>query len=107
VLVSEKKFLTLSVYGGTYWLPKPIDKVNFDDEGKVAGVESNGEVCKCPLVIGDPTYFKDYDKTIAKGKIVRAVCIMDHPIPNTNDSKACQIIIPQKQTKRKNGLFLF
>ncbi len=38
-------------------------------------------------------------------QVVRAICLMDHPIPNTADSLSCQIIIPQNQVGRKNGEF--
>jgi Rab GDP dissociation inhibitor len=31
------------------------------------------------------------------GQVVRAICILSHPIPNTNNSESCQIIIPQSQ----------
>jgi Rab GDP dissociation inhibitor len=31
---------------------------------------------------------------------------MDHPIPNTNNTVSCQIIIPGNQVGRKNGRFL-
>ena len=37
------------------------------------------------------------------GRVVRAICLMDHPIPNTNNTVSCQIIIPGNQVSRKNG----
>jgi len=36
-----------AVYGGTYMLNKPECKVEYDDEGKVMGVTSEGETAKC------------------------------------------------------------
>ena len=30
-------------------------------------------------------------------QVVRAACIMAHPIPNTNNAASAQIILPQKQ----------
>ncbi len=30
-------------------------------------------------------------------QVVRAACILSHPIPNTNNSASAQIILPQKQ----------
>ena len=36
-------------------------------------------------------------------QVVRAICIMDHPVPNTKDSLSTQLIIPQKQVDRKSG----
>ena len=38
------------------------------------------------------------------GKVVRAIAILSHPLPNTNDSSAAQIIIPQKQIGRKSDM---
>ena len=37
------------------------------------------------------------------GQVVRAMCIMSHPIPSTNDSHSVQIILPQKQLNRRHG----
>ena len=33
------------------------------------------------------------------GKVVRCMCILNHPIPDTNDSYSCQIVLPQKQVR--------
>ncbi len=32
-------------------------------------------------------------------QVVRAACILSHPIPNTNNSASAQIILPQKQVQ--------
>jgi Rab GDP dissociation inhibitor len=83
-----------AVYGGTYMLNKPDAKVVWED-GKAVGVESDGETARAKMVIGDPSYFPG--KTHRTGRVVRAICILSHPIPNTNDAPSCQIILPQKQ----------
>lgn len=36
-------------------------------------------------------------------QVVRAICILDHPVQNTSDAVSCQIIIPQSQVGRHNG----
>lgn len=36
-------------------------------------------------------------------RVVRAMCILSHPIPSTNDSHSVQIILPQKQLNRRHG----
>jgi len=36
-------------------------------------------------------------------QVVRAICILDHPIADTNDAASCQVIVPQKQVGRHNG----
>ncbi|XP_022889015.1 guanosine nucleotide diphosphate dissociation inhibitor At5g09550-like [Olea europaea var. sylvestris] len=45
-----------AVYGGTYMLNKPECKVEFNDEGMVIGVTSEGETAKCKKVVCDPSY---------------------------------------------------
>ncbi|XP_019173160.1 PREDICTED: guanosine nucleotide diphosphate dissociation inhibitor At5g09550-like [Ipomoea nil] len=94
-----------AVYGGTYMLNKPQCKVEFDDSGKAYGVTSEGETAKCKKVVCDPTYLTD--KVHKVGKVARAVCIMSHPIPDTNDSHSAQVILPQKQLGRKSDMYLF
>lgn len=46
-------------------LDKPIDEIVYED-GKVAGVKSQGEVARCDCVIGDPSYFKDKVQKVAQ-----------------------------------------
>jgi hypothetical protein len=87
-------------------LNKPNLELLFDDTGAFCGVkDQDGAVAKAPLVIGDPSYF--VDKTRAIGKVVRAVCIMNHPIPNTGDSHSVQIIVPYSQVGRNNDIYVF
>ncbi|GJS19901.1 guanosine nucleotide diphosphate dissociation inhibitor [Tanacetum coccineum] len=91
-----------AVYGGTYMLNKPECKVEFDESGKVIGVTSEGETAKCKKVVCDPSYVPD--KVNKVGKVARAICIMSHPIPDTNDCHSCQVILPQKQLDRKSDI---
>lgn len=100
-----------SVYGGTYILETSVTKKVFDEKGKISGVEVKGRInglVKCKTLVGDPSYFLDEGKCTKTGQVIRAICIMDHPISNTNNSKACQIIIPQKQISktRKNDIYI-
>lgn len=79
-----------AVHGGTYMLNKPDLKVEYGEDGKVTGVTDNeGATAKAPLVIADPSYFPEKVKVV--GKVVRAICIMSHPIPNTSDSHSVQV----------------
>ncbi|CDO97391.1 unnamed protein product [Coffea canephora] len=94
-----------AVYGGTYMLNKPQCKVEFDANGKAYGVTSEGETAKCKKVVCDPSYLSEKVKKV--GKVARAICIMSHPIPDTNDSHSCQVILPQKQLGRKSDMYLF
>ena len=101
-----------AIYGGTYMLDKKIEAVNVDPEtGKFTGVTSGGETVKAKRVIGDPSYFgagQDLEaggalRVIETGKVIRAICILKHPLPGTDDADSAQIIIPQNQVGRKNG----
>jgi Rab GDP dissociation inhibitor len=92
-----------AIYGGTYMLNKPVEGVVYEN-GRVVGVRSEGETVRCNAVIGDPSYFPD--KVEQVGEIVRIIGILDHPIPSTNDSESCQIIIPQGQVGRHNDIYI-
>ncbi|KAF9593398.1 hypothetical protein IFM89_022659 [Coptis chinensis] len=70
-----------AVYGGTYMLNKPECKVEFDANGKAFGVTSEGETAKCKKVVCDLSYLPDKVKKV--GKVARAICIMSHPIPES------------------------
>jgi Rab GDP dissociation inhibitor len=91
-------------------LDKPVDEIVLNDDGTFAGVRSEGETARAKMVIGDPSYFgagKDADggrlRVVEDGKVVRAICILKHPIPGTDGSDSVQIIIPQNQVNRRNG----
>jgi len=96
-----------AIHGGTYMLNTNIDEILFDTNGKVSGIKSGGETAKAPMIICDPSYVMDLKKVKTQGKIIRAICILDHPIPNTKDATSVQIIIPQKQLGRKYGKVSF
>jgi len=93
-----------AIYGGTYMLNKPIEEIIYDSNGVVVGVKSEGEVAKCKCVIGDPSYFPNKAKKV--GQVVRSICILSHPIPNTNNAESAQIIIPFREAKRKNDIYI-
>ncbi|KAJ3416157.1 Rab GDP dissociation inhibitor alpha [Chytridiales sp. JEL 0842] len=93
-----------AIYGGTYMLNKPIEQIVYDDAGKFVGVKSEGEVAKAKLVIGDPSYFSD--KVKKTGQVVRVICLLNHPIPNTNDADSVQLVIPQNQVGRKHDIYI-
>eukprot|EP01098_Paradermamoeba_levis_P016190 TRINITY_DN859_c0_g1_i1.p1 TRINITY_DN859_c0_g1~~TRINITY_DN859_c0_g1_i1.p1 ORF type:complete len:461 (+),score=169.01 TRINITY_DN859_c0_g1_i1:58-1383(+) len=93
-----------AVYGGTYMLDKPVEEIVYDSNGKVCGVKSEGEVAKCKFVVGDPSYFNKKTKSV--GKVIRMICVLNHPVPNTNNEHSVQIILPQRELKRKNDIFV-
>lgn len=99
-------------------LNKPVEEIVYDEKGHVVGVKSEGQVAKCKFVVGDPSYFPTRVKKVRKknaivfipifftcffcfqvGRVARVICILNGPIPNTNNSESCQIIIPRKQVR--------
>jgi len=109
-----QSFARLSaIYGGTYMLDKKVDEIITDDAGKFVGVRSGDETVKAKQVIGDPSYFLEQPtsgtgkvRVLESAKVVRAICLLKHPIPGTEDSDSVQIIIPQNQVKRRNDIYI-
>ncbi|KAI3386052.1 hypothetical protein SNEBB_001856 [Seison nebaliae] len=93
-----------AIYGGTYMLDKKIDEIVMEN-GKVVGVRSGNETARADMVICDPSYAPP-NMVKKTGRVVRAICIMDHAVPNTKDSLSCQIIIPQTQVKRQHDIYV-
>jgi len=92
-----------AIYGGTYMLDKPVDGLVYEG-GRVVGVKSGNEVAKCKFVVGDPSYFPDKVKNV--GKVARIICILNHPIPNTGGESSMQIILPQRELKRRFDVYI-
>merc|ERR1712038_1186253 len=62
------------------------------------------------MVICDPSYASE-DKSAMQGRIIRSICILSEPIPHTKNAEgqpalSCQIILPQKQLKRANDIYV-
>uniref|UniRef100_A0A8C2LB82 Rab GDP dissociation inhibitor n=1 Tax=Cricetulus griseus TaxID=10029 RepID=A0A8C2LB82_CRIGR len=76
-----------AIYGGTYMLNKPIEEIIVQNR-KVVG-----------QLICDPSYVKDRVEKV--GQVIRVICILSHPIKNTND-----IIIPHNQVNRKSDIYV-
>ncbi|KAM9327980.1 rab GDP dissociation inhibitor beta-like [Pholidichthys leucotaenia] len=92
-----------AVHGGTYMLNKCIDEIVMEN-GKVVGVKSEGETAKCKQLICDPSYVKD--RTTKVGQVIRVICILSHPIKETDEVSSCQLIIPQNQVNRKHDIYV-
>jgi len=96
-----------AIHGGTYMLNTDVAEILLEG-GKVKGIRSGDETATAPLIICDPSYVSSMGKTKKIGKTIRAIVILDHPLPNTGNKNSCQIIIPQKQVNRSTGKhFLF
>ncbi|KAK5118454.1 hypothetical protein LTR62_002968 [Meristemomyces frigidus] len=104
-----------AIYGGTYMLNTNVDEIKYDSNGKVSGIgatmKERGEEgegmkfeTKCSKILADPSYFPDKAQVV--GHILKAICILNHPIPSTDNSDSLQLIIPQSQVGRKNDIYI-
>lgn len=102
-----------AIHGGTYMLNANVDEVLYEN-GKVSGIKATmkergepGEgfsfTTKTKKIIADPSYFPQKTKVV--GHLLKAICILNHPIDKTDDSDSLQLIIPQSQVGRKHGMF--
>lgn len=100
-----------AIYGGTYMLNTSVDEFLYEN-GKISGIKATlkerdvpGEglkfQTKAKKVFADPSYFPG--KVDVTGYVVRAICILNHSVANTEDSDSFQLIIPQSQIGRKHG----
>eukprot|EP00934_Nitzschia_sp_Nitz4_P002489 Nitzschia sp. Nitz4//scaffold237_size30108//7395//9049//NITZ4_007991-RA/size30108-augustus-gene-0.0-mRNA-1//-1//CDS//3329543503//2479//frame0 len=94
-----------AIHGGTFMLNQDIDEILLDDSGAAYGVKAGNQMAKAAMVIGDPSYFKQ-DKIRPTGTVVRCICLLNHPIPKTNNAESAQIIIPGPQVGRVNDVFV-
>jgi len=99
-----------AVHGGTYMLRRPVKQINYGEDGKVVSVETTEGTAKLKAggrLIGDPSYFMDTIKTDSPkvkvvGRVARWLCILDHPVPGTNNANSCQIILPMAIQKKSD-----
>ncbi|CAI6089895.1 hypothetical protein V2G26_006697 [Clonostachys chloroleuca] len=99
-----------AIYGGTYMLNTNVDEVIYEG-GKAAGIKATMTGVEefkfetsADLILADPSYFPDKAKIV--GHVLRAICILKHPLAGTNDSDSAQLIIPQSQVGRKNDIYI-
>lgn len=94
-----------AIHGGTYMLNTPVEELLYDENGKFSGIKTSEGTAKAPLLICDPSYVGD-NKRRPTDKVVRAICILNGPIPETKDADSCQIIFTASQMKRKNDIYV-
>jgi Rab GDP dissociation inhibitor len=103
-----------AIYGGTYMLNTTVDEIHYDGK-KVSGItatmrersdDSDGMkfTTKTKKILGDPSYFPG--KVQVVGHLLKAICILTHPVPHTDNSDSAQLIIPQSQVGRKNDIYI-
>jgi Rab GDP dissociation inhibitor len=100
-----------AIYGGTYMLNTDVDEFTYDN-GKVTGIKATMKErgdsgpglkfeTKAKKILADPSYF--LGKTRVTGHLLKAICILNHPIESTHNSDSLQLIIPQSQVGRTHG----
>ena len=87
-------------------LNRDVEEILYDENGNFRGIKSQGEEAYGKILITEPSYVQKFNKVKSIGKVIRRICILDHPIPKTNNVASCQIILPQKQVNRKNDIFI-
>ncbi|KAF2835240.1 rab GDP dissociation inhibitor alpha [Patellaria atrata CBS 101060] len=103
-----------AIYGGTYMLNTDIDEILYENN-KVSGIKATmkerGEPgdgmkfqTKCKKIIADPSYFPG--KVQVVDHLLKAICILNHPVANTDNSDSLQLIIPQSQVGRKHDIYI-
>ncbi|KAF2824549.1 rab GTPase activator [Ophiobolus disseminans] len=103
-----------AIYGGTYMLNTDVDEFLYDGS-KVVGIKATMKErddtgpgmkfeTKAKKILADPSYFPG--KARVTGHLLKAICILNHPIPNTADSDSLQLIIPQSQVGRKHDIYI-
>jgi Rab GDP dissociation inhibitor len=103
-----------AIYGGTYMLNTSVDEFLYDGN-KVSGIKATmrergeeGEgmkfTTKTKMILGDPSYFPG--KVQVVGHLLKAICILNHPLEKTADSDSVQLIIPQSQVGRKHDIYI-
>ncbi|XP_042261972.1 rab GDP dissociation inhibitor beta [Thunnus albacares] len=90
-------------YGGTFLLNRAVDEIVMDN-GKVKAVKSEGKLFHCKQLICDPSYVPNRVRKV--GRVIRVICLLNHPVKNTHEANSCQIIIPQTQLNRKSDIFI-
>lgn len=104
-----------AIYGGTYMLNASIDEFKYDGD-KICGIKASMHEkdaqgndstmhfeTKTKKIIADPSYFPDKVRVV--GQLLKAICILNHPLAGTDNADSAQLIIPQSQVGRKNGMF--
>jgi Rab GDP dissociation inhibitor len=105
-----------AIYGGTYMLNTSIDEITYDGT-KVSGIKATMKdradspddagmtfTTKTKMLLGDPSYFPG--KVQVVGHLLKAICILNHPIDRTDNSDSLQLIIPQSQIGRKHDVYI-
>ncbi|XP_043830590.1 rab GDP dissociation inhibitor beta-like [Dromiciops gliroides] len=93
-----------SSQGGVFLMNRPVDEILIRD-GRVVGIRSEGQITRCKQLVCDPSYVPDRVNKVSQ--VIRAICILSHPVKNTNGANSGLIIIPSAQTNRRSDIYIF
>ena len=65
-------------------------------EGKIAGLTIGDCFAETPVVVGDSSWFRD-DRQKKTGKVIRSICLLNHPIDECERGKSAIIGLFKKQ----------
>ena len=97
-----------AIWGGTYALRQVIKGFKYGPDKKVTGVVGENNTAKCKYVVCSPEYCSgpEAKRIDQKGKILRAICLIDHPLTGTDNTDSCQIVFPARQLNRKYDIYM-
>ena len=83
------------------------EEILYDDNNKFKGIKlTNGEYIYGSILISEPSYMEKFNKVQIKQRIIRRICLTNHPIPGIGEIDSCQIIIPQNQIGRNYDIYI-
>ena len=66
------------------------------EDGRVSGVVVGDKTARTTVVVGDSSWFRD-DRQKRTGKVIRSICILNHPIDDCEKGKSALIGLFKKQ----------
>uniref|UniRef100_F7BG52 Rab GDP dissociation inhibitor n=1 Tax=Monodelphis domestica TaxID=13616 RepID=F7BG52_MONDO len=93
-----------SSQGGVFVTNRLVEEILIR-EGRVVGIRSEGQITRCKQLICDPSYVPDRVRKV--GQVIRAICILGHPVKNTNGANSGLIIVPSAQANRRSDIYIF
>ena len=94
------------LYDFKYLKDCKVENILYDDNGKFEGIQTSNEKIYSTILISEPSYMEKFNKVQIKKRIIRRICLMNHPISGIGECDSCQIIIPQNQIGKKNDIFI-
>ena len=108
--LSEAFMRIYSLNENNYIVNQDIEEILYDENGNFKGIISKGKYIYGKILISEPSYINKWNKVKSIGKVIRRICILNHPISEINkynDSiNSYQIIYPGKLINKKNDILI-